>query len=45
MLGLLSEDLPYELVTVARLIRERLTHAAKRLAWMLTKDQADYQEE
>jgi hypothetical protein len=45
MLGLLSEDLPYELVTVAQLIRERLTHAAKQLAWILTKNQADYQEE
>jgi hypothetical protein len=41
MSGLLSGELPYELVTVARLIRERLTHAAKQLAWMLTIDQAD----
>jgi hypothetical protein len=45
MSGIRSEELPYELVAVARLVRERLTHAAKRLAWMLTKDQADYQEE
>ena len=41
MSGMRSKELPYELATVARLIRERLTHAAKQLASTLTKNQAD----
>ena len=41
MSGIRSKELPYELVTVAQLIRERLTHAAKQLASIVTENQSD----